>query len=306
MLLADPDALARDDWILTKTRDDAEGRCGKEAVQQTLERATRERLGIRRYVQAIAAVEAEDLARRATRKAARAERPVDRSRRGSPRKAPYERIKRAIVDRELPSISLMDFRYWGRDASDDDFRQAAVDLLKTEDETHLTKYLQIFGFRPFPLAIDPLLTLVHHPDDWVMWAAAQALAQVANPRVQSLGLKILADPGRHGSRRSAGVQLLVSSFQSGDEAVLIDLLKTPRHADEHHRIGTGVLDVLRAHPSADAVPVLLALYEFGPCTFCRKDAVESLRQREALPGWLLEECRYDASAYLREAADADL
>jgi hypothetical protein len=34
------------------------------------------------------------------------------------------------------------------------------------------------------------------------------------------------------------------------------------------------------------------------------DAVEMIRRLGALPDWLLEECRYDASEDLREAADA--
>jgi hypothetical protein len=61
---------------------------------------------------------------------------------------------------------------------------------------------------------------------------------------------------------------------------------------------------VRRIPAADAVPVLLALYEHGPCTNCRMDAVEMIRRLGALPDWLLEECRYDPSEDLREAADA--
>jgi len=169
-VLHDSDGPDRDDWLLTNIRDEAEERCGKEAVRRALKRAACERPGTRAYVQAVDAIEAEN--------------------------------------------------------------------------------------------------------------------------------------GRRGSRRAAGVHLLVSNFEPDDEPVLIDLLETPRHADEHHWIGTGALDVLKAHPSADAVPVLFALYEHGRCTYYRKEAVESLRQLGELPDWLLEECRYVASESLREAADA--
>lgn len=303
-LLEDPAALGNDDWLLKSLFDDAEEWCGKDAVQQALERAARERPGTQAYVNAVAAIEAEKWARRALRKEARAERSTEPSERVSPRKAPYERIKRAIVDREPPSVSMMDLRYWGRDASGDDFVWAATDLLSTENENHLWKYLQIFCLRPFPLAIDRLLALVHHPNEQVMWAASQALSKISQPRVRAQGLEILADPGRRGSRKAAGVYRLVSSFEPGDEAVLIDLLETPRNAFEHHGIGTGALDILKAHPAADAVPILLALYAHGRCAHCRQEVVELLRQRGAVPDWMLEECRYDASEYVREAADA--
>ena len=149
-----------------------------------------------------------------------------------------------------------------------------------------------------------LTSLVRHPDDRVIHAAANALSQIADPRIRPLALDVLANPALSGWRRSSGVDMLLSNFEPGDEALLTGLLTTPRDVNELHWMGMGTLDVLKANPSADAAPVLLALYEHGPCTNCRMDAIEWLGQLGALPDWLLEECRYDASEYLREAADA--
>ena len=71
-------------------------------------------------------------------------------------------------------------------------------------------------------------------------------------------------------------------------------------------IGFAIVDVLKENLLPELVPVLRLLYERGPCTNCRKKAIELLRQLGALPDWLLAECRYDASESLREAAGADL
>jgi hypothetical protein len=98
--------------------------------------------------------------------------------------------------------------------------------------------------------------------------------------------------------------MLRSNLEPGDEALLIDLLTSSRGEDERHWVGSRALDVLEANPSADAVPVYFALYEHGPCTNCRKKAVERLRGLGMLPDWLLQEARYDAGEYLCEAADA--
>ena len=146
--------------------------------------------------------------------------------------------------------------------------------------------------------------LMDDPNELVMLAAADALSQVSDPRVRARGLEILANPDRSGARKSAGVDLLVSNYQPGDEVILVDLLTTPRDEDEHHWLGMGARDLLKAQPSADAAPVLHALYEYGPCSFCRDLAVSALYTRGQMPNWMLEECQYDACLDLREDAEA--
>ncbi len=300
-LLDDPGGLGDDDWILSSTVRDAEEDFGKDAVQQILGGAAGDDPRVRAYVQAVEAIESEERAQRAALAASRAD---ASARRAAGRAMSYERVKRAIVEREPPSVSLMGFRYWGRDASDDDLLLAATDLLAVQDEDHLSKYLQIFCLRRFPLAIDPLLALVRQPSDQVAHGAAVALSQIADPRVRPLAFEVIADPRLSGWRRSSGVSMLRSNLEPGDEALLTSLLTTTRDADELHWTSMGTLDVLKANPSADAVPILLALYEHGPCTRCRKKSVELLRQLGVLPDWMLEECRFDAGEYLREAAEA--
>jgi hypothetical protein len=137
-----------------------------------------------------------------------------------------------------------------------------------------------------------------------MIAASHALSQISDPRVRVLGLEILGDPDRYGARKSAGAKLLEANYQAGDEAILIDFLRSECDEDARHWIGMSAEDIAEAHLSADSVAVLGALYEHGPCSFCRWRAVSELRKREQLPAWMLEECRYDANLDLGEAAEA--
>ena len=39
---------------------------------------------------------------------------------------------------------------------------------------------------------------------------------------------------------------------------------------------------------------LLALYELTPCSLCRGGLVKRLAEAGELPGWMAEECRFDA------------
>ena len=50
------------------------------------------------------------------------------------------------------------------------------------------------------------------------------------------------------------------------------------------------------------VPMLLALYERGPCSFCRERTVHRLIERGALTEELRLECSFDANGDIRDLA----
>jgi hypothetical protein len=303
-LQLDPDALGDDcDWLLGHLREDAEERCGKEAVQQALDRAALDRPDVRAYVEALAAFEAEEAAERAAHAAERAGRSTGRGLQGAKRNAPYEQIKQLITDME-PPWSVRGLFAWGERASNDDLTRAAADLLVEQDERRLRAYLEIFRRRAFPLTIDRLLSLVHHSNDQIVYSAAEALSRVEHPRIRELALAIIADPTLRDWHQARGVAMLLSNFAPPDVQPLVRLLRTPREETGYHAIGFAIVDVLEENLSPEVVPVLHLLYERGPCTNCREKAVKLLRRLGALPDWLLEECRYDASQDLRDDADA--
>jgi HEAT repeat protein len=283
-LLNDPHASVEADHA----RWEAKEAVGEEAVQRVLAEA--DTPALRAFVQAL---EWDD-----------EDRPVRSAALPKPDDATYEQVRQVIATSRPSSTGVLGLRRWGEHASADDLAQAAADLLDEEDDHRLISHLRIFEWRAFPLTPDRLLRLMDHPDVPLMLAASRALSQVADPRVRALGLEILADPDRHGARKSAGAQLLVASYQAGDEAILIDLLRSQCDEDARHWIGMGAIDILKANPSASAVPVLYALYEYGPCSFCRWRSVGRLRKLGKLPDWMLEECRYDANLDLSDAADA--
>lgn len=303
VLLDDPAALGDDDWILTSAIENAEEEFGKEAVQQALERAALGSPRVRAYVQRVRDIDAEDAAQRAAHSASRVARPRGSSSQGGFQNTSYEQIKQQISEAS-PPWSARGLLRWGEQARADDLAQAAADLLAEQDEGRLRAYLEIFRRRPFPLDVDRLLELMRHSNDRIMAGAATALSLVADARIRALALEISADPSLEGWRKSWGVQLLRSNFETVDVPLLIQLLEAPNDEFGLHSVGFAIVDVLGANLVPEVVPVLRLLYEREPCTNCRRDAVELLRRLGALPDWLLEECRYDAGEYLREAADA--
>lgn len=295
VLLDDPSGLGDDDWIPSSVVDNAEDDHGKEAVRQALERAATEDPRVRAFVRAVQSIESEMQATHEARSASEASASAQLV-------APYEHIKRQIAETSQPG-HVRSLHIWGQNASADDLARAAADLIAEQDEGRLRAYLQIFRRRPFPLDVDRLLALMRHPNDRIMVSAADVLSRVAHTRVRALALEISEDSSLEGWRKSWGMKLLRSNFEPGDARLLIELLEAPNDEMGLHSIGFAIVDVLKENPVPEAVPVLRMLYERGPCTNCRKKAVELLRQLGALPDWLLEECRYDAGEYLRDAAD---
>jgi hypothetical protein len=302
-LLDSRDVLGENDWVLMNAIREAQEQCGVEDIRPALERAAQENPRIRAYVNAIKTIEAEEAAQHTAQSAARGERATRRDGGGASRGAPYEHIKQRIAEAS-PPWSVRGLMRWGEQAGADDLARAAADLLAEQDERRLRAYLEIFRRRPFPLDVGHLLELTRHPNDRIMVGAASALSWVAHPSVRALALEIITDSSLGGWRKSWGVLLLRSNFETGDAQLLAHLLESPQEEMGYHSIGFEIVNVLRANPVPEVVPVLRLLYERGPCTNCRMEVVELLRQLGALTDWILEECRYDASEYLRTVADA--
>jgi hypothetical protein len=269
---------------------EAEEEYGKDAVQRALAAAQTENPRIQAFLEAVARSEAE---------------------RGAPPQADrpdltglsYGQVKQAIAalqpgKRDI--LSLLAFERWGRDASDADLAHASADLLVTNEARQLARYLRLFARRPYPRDPAPILPLVRHADHQVMVSAFRALARIAHPSVRALAIDILADNSLHGFRRGLAADLLVESYQPGDEHLLSHLLATLQDDDERHIIGMAVRHLVKKQLSTDVAPALLALYEYGPCSFCRDGAVETLHKTGQIPAWMREECRHDASLDLRD------
>ncbi|MCC7372998.1 MAG: hypothetical protein IT306_31585 [Chloroflexi bacterium] len=83
---------------------------------------------------------------------------------------------------------------------------------------------------------------------------------------------------------------------------MLDLWSRTTEIDGLHWLGMSVRDVFGANRTPAAAPLLLAIYERGPCSMCRHGVVEILHTLGGAPAWLLQECLLDAYPGLREDA----
>jgi hypothetical protein len=182
---------------------------------------------------------------------------------------------------------------WARTAPEDELAGAATDLLRETDPDRLRLYLGIFAQRPFPLDPTPIVTFAEGKDEHTAMCAVAALTHVKSPAARRVALDRLA----RGDYR--GALPLVANYQPGDYELLEQLLRSWPNPSDVDMLGMELHQIVKAHPSADAAPALLVLYERGPYSSRRQETVQLLRDVGSLPEWLQAECRYDANPEIR-------
>jgi len=185
---------------------------------------------------------------------------------------------------------------WGKETDETELNQAAVDLLRETDERWLRSALLLFYERPFPLDCERLIALTGHDEYTLSKRAFMVLGNVRDARIREFALKIM----KSNEPKGDAVGLLVKNFQEGDHALVEAFLPRLLDENERHVAGSDIQEFYAAHPNPESeVRALLTLYEYGPCTNCRKDFVKRLMELNALPDWVSKECQYDADVYIR-------
>jgi hypothetical protein len=220
--------------------------------------------------------------------------------RNAPRYPNFETLQRTIIEqgRKTPRGLLWGWSRCCYDAAE--VKRAARALLAEEDSDLLLPYLRLFRYRWFPLDPDRLILLARSEDDEIAWAALDTLEHIRHPSVRALALE-LADRPRW---CIFAVELLKRNYEAGDERLVESLLSRTLDANDYHWLGSSAGEFFEAHPELDCAPALTLLYERGPCTRCRGWAVEMLLERGQMPGWMREECRYDADLETRQLVEA--
>lgn len=262
-----------------------EERDGKEAVAKALNAAAAERADLRQLLERVRAEE--DDRERAQLEWESQPRPS------------YASVKRGITGQESRMSSLEN---WGKDATDDELRSAANDLLAEDDDNRLQNYLRIFYHRSFPGPHGRLIDLVKTGSRRLAHFATRALAKVDDRNLRVFALELMGAP----DRRDLAVRLLAGRSDPGDYTLLEQALQQPMSDDAYHRLGLAAKHLWKANPGEDAVGSMKLLYENGPCSMCRQSCVKHLITLDRLPGWMREECHHDADSDIRELVADDM
>ena len=180
---------------------------------------------------------------------------------------------------------------WGAAADEAQLRQAADDMLVENDPQRMAAYLKIFEKRAFPLGFEPLLPYAWSDHERTARWSIAAISQCVHPQVRALGFQLI-EAHHH---ISDALDIFIQNYHEGDDQYLAGLLVQTTDPDELHAIGFGLNDIFSTNPTVAAEPLLLELYERGPCGLCRERFVERLLAIDRLPVWMEQETCYDAN-----------
>lgn len=200
------------------------------------------------------------------------------------------------------TASYLTLRRWGRETTEA-ARLAAFERACEESNPKIIEaLLTTLLSSPLPRRFDErMLRLCLSDDRTLRWRAYHIAAEYSDPQVRDFALEQV-DRGAD----SSVVSLFVRNFRSGDERLLTDKLVVPADADERHRLGIELTDVLEENSGARVDELALVAAFETPCSFCRKSALELLRDRGEVPGWIATEAASDCSEATRRLfADDD-
>lgn len=252
----------------------------------TLEQATADNANIAAYVAAVRQQEAEE--KRERREFNESQWDKQRS---------FAELE-AMLAKNSGKIRFSTAHAWARNATNEDFQQAAEAFLREKDPQRQESLMRLFEHRDFPLDPAQLVALAHDEDYDTAYAAMKVLKRIEHPAVRALALELLDVP----NRQFLAVELLVKNHEDGDESCIERVALSSFSNDQwHHWFGQGARDVFDKHPKPENVPVLIALYQREACAYCRGWDVNALMELDAVPEWMIAEMLHDGDPDNREA-----
>jgi hypothetical protein len=154
---------------------------------------------------------------------------------------------------------------------------------------------------PLPEFDDRLIELSRHADGEVRRRAMHALAENKAPAVRDLALRQLEAGYADGDT----IALLKRNYEPNDHRLLESILASGDNTNVMHRLCWGLEDVFHENRTPDCAVAMRFAYEHTPCSNCRERFLARLLEFNKAPPQMLEECRFDANADIRELIAAD-
>ncbi len=205
----------------------------------------------------------------------------------------YDQLKPQLLGMSRSSI-----RQWGEHASAENFNRAAEGLVATQEVKDQLAHMAIFIGKAFPLDCQTLLALAASEDEKVAWVAVIVLGQIKHPSVREFALHLIESKA---IARGGAIQLIVRNFQSGDHELVMGWFQAEQDRETLHTMNIGLRQLLDQHPNQSVeVQILQAIYNRGPCSFCRGCAIQRLLELNALTVDQRAECAYDANQEIQQ------
>jgi len=217
-----------------------------------------------------------------------------------PKKPSYAEIKVHIGK----TTQYVNTFQWGETAEAQDLIDASNDLIQLNDPKLIWHYLKIFTRAPFPLDPKHLFRFmdVEYPHSYfsIPSVTLSVLSQLQHPSVREFALQLI----EKGEWAERAVRMLALNYEANDWKMIEVMSTQTLDIESYHDLGYSVQDVFKQHPDPDAAQTLLNIYNYGPCSTCRRNILLMLKSIDALDE-IKAECLYDSNEDIRELAQND-
>lgn len=211
-----------------------------------------------------------------------------------PRPRPWEKNKHLpMAERILKGPRFfLHAKKLAQQATDADAVQVAEKCLVETDLKKLNRYLQFFGYRPFPLDPVFLLDLAQsdkkkHRD--IQFSVRGALAKVQSNTVRVYAMARLQVTSRPGEC----IGMLERNYQEGDEVFLESLLQSTHDEHAMEQFAQGLRSIYKANPTPRCKGPLELLYQKSNCAICRFSVLKLLLENDVLSDRIQQEIEFD-------------
>lgn len=207
----------------------------------------------------------------------------------------YTEFKERIFKTNNREVSI---RNWAINASATDIGHAARDFENTTDEFMLEILTRIFRECDFPLAPELLFKHVEHPVAYIRARVFSLLGRIDDDSIRDFA-KILIQKKRH-----IGNAVLLLSRKSTDPNwdLISSVLEYDLSSDDYHNLQLTVNSLPNIPPTEQIKDILLHLYEYGSCSFCREGIVTKTNDISGLTDAVKFECYQDSFLAIRDFA----
>ena len=167
---------------------------------------------------------------------------------------------------------LIRLKSWGIRASDSDLSVVFDHMLKEIRPEQLRRYMCVYGWRKMPRLLPQIIELVNTEDRKLLNATIDALSNFQVAEVRNLGLHMLQET----PPRLEAIGLFAKNYKLGDNVLLEAVLPIAGDANILHGIGLDLLNVVRETKTPELANCMRWLYEYGPCSMCRNNAIRNL------------------------------
>lgn len=217
----------------------------------------------------------------------------------SERVSHQDRMRLISLDEVFAKAATQDrcfwLRGWGMYADQPDVDRVLETIVECEIPDLQARLLKVFMKRELPRIPDELFDYCQSDHDDLAFSASRALEGNRNSVIREFAFERLRD-----WKFGQAIDLLASNFKTGDESMIMQMMKIPDSDDERHSLMMSCRSILEDNPEASADPLAFLIYDYTPCSLCRTSAVKVLKRQGKVPVWMVDEVRFDCDEGTRQ------